>query len=147
MSIKGCNLTLSACHESVRSICQAVSSFANEAGMRGRDLFLVELAVDEACTNIVEYGYSGCDSGDLIVECSVKSSGADRTLLIKLTDHGNVHDPTKQNDLTEGLDDLRVGGLGVQIMRKAMDSMEYQRTEDSNLLILSKRFTVPMDPE
>lgn len=147
MSVKGCNLTLPACYESVRSICQAVSNFANEAGMQGRDVFLVELAVDEACTNIVEYGYSGCSTGDIVVECSVKSSGADRILVIKLTDHGDIHDPTKQIVSTEDFNDLRVGGLGVQIIRKVMDSMDYQRTEDSNLLVLSKRFIVPMDPE
>lgn len=77
------------------------------------------LAVDEAICNVVQHAYSGEVSGDVILAVERH----DRTLLFRVTDFAEPVDNSAIQ--SRDLDDIRPGGLGVFLMRKIMDKVEY----------------------
>jgi len=96
----------------------------------------VQLAVDEACTNIMMYAYSST-AGPLTITLEV--GGEDITITIK--DKGKPFDPTlvPTPDLSSNVDERQIGGLGIYLMRKLMDSVSYSFSPDEgNRLTLRK---------
>ena len=87
------------------------SRAARDAGMDDSETYAVELAVDEACTNIIEHAYQGESRGE--IECTCDSN--DTCLTVVLRDHGKPFDPStvRLPDLDANIDDRVVGGLGV----------------------------------
>jgi serine/threonine-protein kinase RsbW len=115
-------------------ICHA----ADDAGMDESGHCAVEMAVDEACSNVIEHAYDGIKGGD--IECTCDCD--DHQLTIILRDHGRPFDITAvpSPDISTALEDRRVGGLGVFIIRKLMDDVHYERLGDSgNVLTLTHR--------
>ena len=94
------------------------------------------LAVDEACTNIVEHGYKGMDPGSIILSFRIE---ADR-ILVQITDFGHVFEPTKapKLDVTAALEDREMGGLGLYLIYQIMDNIDYQASEEGNTLTFTK---------
>lgn len=122
--------------EHLRPICQFVTEFASEMGFDDKTLRHIELAIDEACTNIIRYAYSEME-GEIEVDCK-----ADReTLFVTFRDHGVPYDPTQKEDpiLTADLDKRQIGGLGIYIIKNYMDQMEYNRIGDVNEFTLTKK--------
>lgn len=87
-----------------------------------KERYLVELAVIEACTNIIHYAYPPSSPGNL----GVCLRRADDTIEILLLDQGAPFDPTGAPlpDLQESREG---GGYGIFLMRKIMGSVAYQR--------------------
>lgn len=86
-----------------------------------KERYLVELAVVEACTNIIHYAYPASSPGNLGV-CLRR--GGD-TIEILLLDEGAPFDPTRESppDLRES----REGGYGIFLIRRIMESVGYER--------------------
>ena len=86
-----------------------------------KERYLVELAVIEACTNIIHYAYPASSPGSL----GVCLRRAEDTIEILLLDQGAPFDPTcvHSPDMRES----REGGYGIFLMRKIMGSVAYQR--------------------
>jgi anti-sigma regulatory factor (Ser/Thr protein kinase) len=84
--------------------------------------FYVETAVDEAVTNVFTHGYAG-NGGYISVRCQITGNEVE----IIINDNGIQFDPAKVPlpDLSSDLQDRRVGGLGIYIMRQMMDAVEY----------------------
>jgi serine/threonine-protein kinase RsbW len=101
------------------------------------------MAVDEACSNIIEHAYQGQADGE--IECSYEITPD--SLIVTLRDRGRHFDPThaSEPDLNAKLKDRTRGGLGIYFIRKLMDRVEYESTPDSsNVLTLVKhRGTMP----
>jgi len=96
----------------------------------------LNLALEEALTNIISYGYD--DSDEHFIEiCFYKIDGGIRIILI---DDGHEYDPTAKADpdVTMAADDRPIGGLGIFLIRKIMDKIEYQRKENKNHFTLTK---------
>ncbi len=94
--------------------------------------YTIELAVHEACVNIVRHGYRSADG---VIELVVSAAGPD--LVIDLYDNGPSFDPT--NAPTPDLAEPQVHGYGVFIIRELMDSVSYQAGDEQNRLRLTKR--------
>jgi anti-sigma regulatory factor (Ser/Thr protein kinase) len=97
-------------------------------------------AVDEAAANIIIHGYRG---GPGTIEIEVTKEG--ETLVINLRDQAPLFDPTlvPPPDLTLPLEERRLGGLGVYLIRQFMDSVTYSATaEQGNELTLRKKIKV-----
>ena len=97
----------------------------------------VQLAMDEAVTNVIKHAYAG-GSGKLRV--SMKSEGDE--LIITLTDWGKPFDPNTvpPPDLESDLEHRRAGGLGIYFMKKLMDEVTYSfETDKGNRLVMKKR--------
>ncbi len=100
-----------------------------------RDL---QLAVDEACTNIIEHGYAGAGAGSIAVTFE---SGGDR-LAVTIVDRGRPFSPERvpPPDLTSGWRERREGGLGWHLIRHVVDEVDYRPDSvGGNRLTLVKR--------
>jgi serine/threonine-protein kinase RsbW len=100
-------------------------------------IFSLNLAIEEALTNIISYGYT--DKGDHPIELDFKKNGDDLTIIIQ--DDGLAYDPTLKADpdITLPAAERPVGGLGIFLIKKIMDKVEYQRKDEKNYLILTKK--------
>jgi serine/threonine-protein kinase RsbW len=125
-------------YKSLAKISHFVEQAIKQAGLNARDAYSVKLAIDEACCNIIDHAYGGEDKGD--IECFWRVE-AD-CLHIELRDHGNPFNPenvpSPQFDVP--LENLKERGAGFYLMKKLMDSVDYQyKTETGNLMTLEKR--------
>lgn len=130
-------LSFSTTFEILDEIRAFVGEGARQAGFNARDIYSIQLATDEAASNVIEHAYGGRTDGRFEVGCDPQ---ADR-LVITLLDHGKAFDPgrVEEPDLQAGLWDRKIGGLGIYLMRKLMDEVRYESTEAGNLLTLVKR--------
>lgn len=96
----------------------------------------LKLAVDEACTNIIEHGYKGMDPGSIILSFRIES---DR-ILVQITDFGHVFEPADapKPDVEAALEDRPLGGLGLFLIYQTMDNIDYQSSDDGNTLTFTK---------
>jgi anti-sigma regulatory factor (Ser/Thr protein kinase) len=100
-------------------------------------VFALETAVDEASTNVVKHAYAG-KGGFYQVSCALR--GTD--IVVTIRDHGNKFDPNSVPlpDVGSQLEDRKVGGLGIYMMRKMMDQIDYSFSEqEGNRLVLVKK--------
>jgi len=99
-------------------------------------VFELKLAVDEACTNIIEHGYKGMDPGSIILSFRIEP---DR-ILVSITDFGHVFEPADapKPDVTAPLENRQIGGLGLFLIYQTMDKIDYQSAEDGNVLTFTK---------
>ncbi len=99
----------------------------------------VQLAIDEASTNIVNYAYSG---GSGTLKIALELVGQD--ILITIRDRGKPFDPTSVTspDLSQDLDHRKIGGLGIYFIKNLMDDVSYSYDpREGNRLILRKRLS------
>jgi serine/threonine-protein kinase RsbW len=108
-----------------------------ESGFGQRDVLEVQLAVEEACTNIILHAYEG-RAGFLCVFVRVEEN----RLKIMIEDDGPPFDPTAHTTL-HGLthDDIErpVGGWGIGLIRAFIDEITYERRLGKNILCLVKK--------
>jgi serine/threonine-protein kinase RsbW len=125
-------------YNSLEKISQFVTSAARNAGLNESGVFAVQMAVDEACSNIIEHAYGGEDVGDIICTCDVTPD----SLTVTLHDHGRPFNPNEipEPDLSAPLEERREGGLGLYFMRKLMDVVHFSFSPQiGNTLIMVKR--------
>ena len=134
------HLTVPGRFEYLAQIAEFVTRAAREAGLDDDDVFHVEMAVDEACSNVIEHAYAQV-AGDIDLTCAVPVQGR---LDITIHDHGAPFDPATvpEPNVSEGanLDMMQEGGLGLYFMRKLMDEVRFDFEPDhGNTLYMSKR--------
>ncbi len=95
-----------------------------------------KLVVDEACTNIIRHGYRDIKNGEITLKAIIRRL----SLTIIIIDQGKSYDPRQANtpDLAKYVDIGKRGGLGILMMRKLMDDMQYSVTERGNEFRLTK---------
>ena len=133
-------LTVPGRFECLAQIAEFVTQAAREAGLSDDDVFQVEMAVDEACSNIIEHAYAE-HGGDIQLECTTPQPGQ---LNVVIYDHGQPFDPAgiPQPRLGDTMspDQLNEGGMGLYFMRKLMDEVRFEfRADQGNVLYMSKR--------
>ncbi len=121
-------------------IAAFVTEAARTCGLNDDDVFHVEMAVDEACSNIIEHAYAD-QTGDIDVACCCPAVGL---FEVVLHDSGQPFDPDEvPAPKVEGLidvDQLNEGGLGLYFMRKLMDEVRFESAPDrGNTLTMLKR--------
>ena len=96
----------------------------------------VNLALEEAVTNVMLYAYPGQNDGKVFVEF-VK----DDKLIFTITDSGIPFDPTQQAeaDIYLSAEERSIGGLGIHLVRQLMDEIRYERIDNKNILTLVKQ--------
>ncbi|HDQ72211.1 MAG TPA: ATP-binding protein [Chloroflexi bacterium] len=123
--------------ESLVSISDFVTQAAEDAGLDKRAIHAVQLAVDEACSNIIQHAYGGEGRGD--IECTCRIDGAGLTVILR--DEGCRFDPAAvpEPDASPTLDTCSGGGLGLFFMRQLMDEVHFEFDQgDGNVLTMSK---------
>ena len=106
----------------------------------------VNLAIEEAISNIIHHGYPANKEGEITLLTSV----APGILTARIIDNGISFDPTERNtdaDNIISLDQQLTQGLGLFLIRRTMDKVEYHSTESQNELTLIKKIDMDFKPE
>jgi serine/threonine-protein kinase RsbW len=129
MTIPSTTLKLSAVRE-------FVEKHARDYGFPADVVDQMSLAVDEACTNVIRHAYRGRKTGPVDIRIIEE---ADR-FVVTIRDEGDSFDfdHYKKPNLAEAIRARRGGGFGVDIMRRLMDLVEYERRGRFNEVHLTK---------
>jgi Anti-sigma regulatory factor (Ser/Thr protein kinase) len=100
----------------------------------------IELVLEEVLTNIISYAYPAVE-GDVEVKCTQLNK--DKLCLV-IQDWGNPFNPLTENspDLATDLFERRIGGLGIFLVRKMVDELDYQHEEGKNILKLCMKMKI-----
>jgi serine/threonine-protein kinase RsbW len=127
-------------YDSLASISNFVEEAAKQAGLDHKATYEVQLAVDEACCNIIDHAYGGEGIGD--IQCTAKVEKD--ALTIVLVDRGRPYSPDKvaPPELNVPISKVKPRGVGLYLMRKMMDGVSYKSAPDStNVLTMVKRLS------
>ncbi len=110
--------------ENLSMIRDFVKSIGLQSGMGDMDVARLELAVDEACANVMEHAYDADDTK----EVSIRAIVDDASVQIEVIDSGKGFDPAavEQLKLEELVSAKRTGGLGMRLMKSFMDEVHYE---------------------
>lgn len=128
--------------EFLDDIREFVAIPARLLGVDEKDIYNLQLAADEAASNIIEHAYVGVTDGT--IEVDVQAEPESFTIIMK--DHGHRFDAglAVEPDLSASLEDRAVGGLGLFFMRKLMDVVRFEWVEGTgNILTMIKTFPAP----
>jgi anti-sigma regulatory factor (Ser/Thr protein kinase) len=124
--------------EYLDEIREFVGDIARAGGFSDKDVYNIQLATDEAASNIIEHAYENISDGILELSCGMEGDA----IKIILIDRGESFDPSEVPlpDLKADLSERKIGGLGIFLMRKLMDEVHYEPKPDkSNVLTMIKR--------
>ena len=96
----------------------------------------IDVAVEEMFVNVANYAYTP-DEGDVLIKCTVENGFA----VISLTDRGIPYDPLKKPDpdVTLSAAERPIGGLGIFMVKKSMDTVAYEYTDGKNIFTMTKK--------
>jgi len=129
-------------YESLAKISKFIRGAAQKAGLGDFAVYSVEMAVDEACSNIIEHAYQGEDRGEISCTCKVNTEG----LTIVLKDTGKPFNPDAVTtpNLDASLEERESHGLGLVFIYKWMDRVEFKTMPGAgNQLTLFKSSAPP----
>ena len=97
----------------------------------------LNLALEEAVTNVILYAYPEGTEGTVDLDAGVNGT----SLIFTISDTGKPFDPTARAevDINADLEDRPVGGLGIHLVKQIMDEVRYERRPGKNVLILTKK--------
>jgi serine/threonine-protein kinase RsbW len=126
--------------ENLSMIRDFVKSIGAQSGMGDMEIAKLEMAVDEACSNVMEHAYNA----DSTKEVSIRATVDANVVQIEVIDTGKGFDPSSIEQLK--LEDLvsakRTGGLGMRLMKSFMDEVHYEIVPGvKNELRMVKRLT------
>lgn len=138
MICKSEGIEIPATIESIEVVAQYLEQCLEQADVPLMEMTRIQLAVEEAVTNVVTHGYEN-PGGNVSVRCI----SSPELVTITITDTGPAFDPTKipPVDVTADLDHRNIGGLGVHLIRSVMDEISYNREMDANHLTLVKHIS------
>jgi serine/threonine-protein kinase RsbW len=120
----------------LNTLCRHLEDCGNAMELPQKCLFEINLGLDELFTNIISYGF---DDG---IEHQIKFSLAkeQETLVVQVEDDGKPFNPLEATgpEVSQDLDTINIGGLGIHLVKKMMDDIDYQRVKGKNKLILKK---------
>lgn len=122
-------LTVNSNTDNLSLIREFTRASAEKVGFSEDIIGKIILAVDEACTNIIKHAYKNYPAGKIDIEIEYSNS----RFAIKIVDQGITFDIQKvpEPDIQEYYKQKRVGGLGVYLMKKLMDEVNYSTLKDN----------------
>jgi serine/threonine-protein kinase RsbW len=129
-------LVVNASTRRLAEVRQFVADKAMHFGFDEKQISDIRLAVDEACTNIIKHAYKYDESQNVEIRLKLLNN----KLCVSLTDTGNAFDPNKYSkpDIREQMKSKKRGGVGVYLIRKLMDDVEYLKMDDHNMIRMYK---------
>lgn len=123
--------------QQVPLLAQFVDEVCEAAGIDMATAMKLNLAIEEAVVNVMNYAYPQDTVGDIKIE----SKGDDNLLEFIISDTGTPFDPTTKAevDTTLSAEERPIGGLGIHLVRNIMDSINYERVNGKNILALIKK--------
>ena len=130
------SFTVSAEIANIPLITDSIADYLTSAGVITDIIPDIELAVDEAVTNIVLHGYKK-GPGTIAITCTITGTAVQ----IAIRDSAPAFNPLTipPPDISADLADRVAGGMGIFLIRKVMDGVEYEYTEGQNVLTMEKK--------
>ena len=115
-------------YSSLAGISEFVTEEMKPMGFNENEVYSVQLAVDEACTNVIEHSYGGENIGDI----EIKTNLFENSFEIIIRDYGKQFDPSKIPGINakKPLKDVTSRGAGIFLMRKLMDDVSFHFTKN-----------------
>ena len=131
------SLTLSCDINEIARLAEMVEEVCDEVGFPPSTTMQVNLALEEAVANVINYAYPLGKGGDVTIEAE---ANAERLKFVVI-DSGQPFDPTTKEevDISLPLEERAIGGLGIHLIRRYMDSINYERRDNRNILTLRKK--------
>lgn len=122
--------------ETIPQMSEFVEEVCDELNIDMQLVLKLNLAIEEAVVNVMQYAYPQDTQGKVEIE----AIGNERRLKVIIRDYGIPFDPTKKErvDITLSAEERPIGGLGIHLVRKIMDSVNYEYTNNMNILTLRK---------
>lgn len=131
-------ITFDADFDNLDEIREFVGEAARQVGFSDKEIYSIQLAADEASSNIIEHAYAGVRNGIIEIDCRA----SENELTIVMRDHGKSFNPSSvpEPNVKADLSERKIGGLGMYLMRKLMDEVLYESSiETGNVLTMVKR--------
>ncbi len=135
-----CSVRAPAGIEHLLSLIDTVGECAKSQGLSDKRTNEIKIAVEEALVNIFNYAYQGKERGDVEVACMLKRGTA---FIVRIKDKGIPFDPlsVSEPDTTLDIDERRIGGIGIFLVKKLTDHLRYKREGGKNVLELVVNLT------
>lgn len=129
-------LTVDAKKENLETVINFVDSYLESAGCPMKAQMQIDLSVEEIFVNIASYAYS--DEGG---KADIFIYSENDEIVIKFADSGIKYNPLDKPDPDTSLsvEERQIGGLGIFLVKKNMDSVEYEYTDNQNILTVKKK--------
>lgn len=118
-------------------VAEFIADIARKSHMSQRQSDDVQMAVDEAVTNVMEHAYAGQSEGIIFIKCRVDA----RQFFVEIRDTGKSFEykKLKKPNTKSPLSERSIGGLGVFFMKKLMDKVEFTRDQAGNVTRMTKK--------
>lgn len=115
------------------------ADFALKAGLSDKDLFALQIVVEELVTNVIDYGEVPVGEHAATVDLTAQ----DGLLTIVIRDRGKEYNPLLREDpdVTLPAEERPIGGLGVHFCKKLTDTQDYERRDGCNVLTMRKKLS------
>ncbi|HEX9922273.1 MAG TPA: ATP-binding protein [Anaerolineae bacterium] len=131
-------ITVSGHFKNLAKIGAFIERAARQAGLDDQAVYAVQMAVDEACSNIIEHGYGGEGRGSIRLTCQIQKDG----LQVMIHDQARPFDPSQvpRLDIGAPLSKRQPRGMGLFFIRRLVDTVEFEfDPTHGNRLTLFKR--------
>jgi sigma-B regulation protein RsbU (phosphoserine phosphatase) len=126
-----------ACNEKLNEVISFVNSQLERNNCPVELQSQIDIAVEEIFVNIAKYAYAP-GSGNVLIGIAVGKAA-----VIKFEDSGLPYNPLEHiaPDLDKPLEERKVGGLGIFFVKQIMDTLTYKRTDNKNILTMTKKIS------
>ena len=130
-------ITLPATTENIEVATDFINEILESVDCPIRTQMQLDIALDELMSNVARYAYAP-QTGDITV--SVEIADEPRRAVLTLTDNGVPYDPLQKEDpdVTLSAEERQIGGLGIFIVKNAMDEMRYCYKDNQNIVTIIK---------
>ena len=130
------HLTLKNEIEEISKLEGFMEAVGDQTGIDASLITSLNLALEEAVTNVILYAYPKDSDGLVNIEAVLR----EHSIEFIITDSGAPFDPTAapEADVTLSAEERSIGGLGIYLVRQIMDEVHYQRLDDKNVLTMIK---------
>jgi serine/threonine-protein kinase RsbW len=113
-----------------------LDSFGEKCALSSKTRFELKLILEEVVANVISYAYADNQRHEIVVRADLRDS----QLVIEVEDDGKPFNPLQNPlpDLDRTLEQRKVGGLGLHLVRELTTSVEYIREGDKNRLVMRK---------
>lgn len=132
------SLTVDSRLERLSEIANFIEYAARESNLSDDQVYDVQMAVDEACANVIEHAYRGRADGTIDIKCEKRG----KEFVVTIQDFGERFDPKKiaPPRTRDPLSKRSIGGLGLFFMHKMMDKVKFEFAAGSgNRLTMVKK--------
>lgn len=102
----------------------------------------LNIALEELLVNIVHYAYKPEENGQIKITYELQTDENGIYLYLICSDKGKEYNPLRKKDpdITLSVEKRPIGGLGIFMAKKLLDSIQYERKDDENRIFIKKQF-------